>query len=88
MALCMLVPAFFAWLFTTWETSIRPWLTNVLKSFRDGMSGSEYRRDIEFELMRNSWGSVLTGSEERNNILQKAITLYLSSKKTDYQIAQ
>lgn len=88
MALCMLIPAFFAWLFSTWESTIRPWLGNVMKRLREGMAGSEFKRDIEFELMRNSWGSVLTGSEERNNILQKAITLYLSSRKTDYQVAQ
>lgn len=129
MALCMLVPAIFAWIFTTWETTIKPAYLKAWQKWTDRLAAREYCRNIEFvaggsaclsllaclpaicrpaspyagltsrvptcgftsaddagadfpyatrrryELMRNSWGSVLTGQEERNNVLQKAITL-------------
>ena len=87
MCLCMLIPAFFAWLFATWETSIRPAMTRLWERWTTRLAKKEYQRDIEFELMRNSWGSVLTGAEERNNVLQKALTLYIATFNIEYQFA-
>lgn len=87
MVLCMLIPAFFAWVFTTWETTIKPWTQRMWQRWSDRLAAKEYLRNIEYELMRNSWGSVLTGQEERNNVLQKAITLYLATHSIEYQNA-
>ena len=52
-----------------------PWFTEMLDRFRKG--NNQFYREIVHEKITNYWGSNLSGKDERNYILQKAITLYL-----------
>ena len=40
-------------------------------------SDSFFERVIVYEERRTSWGSVMSGRDQRNNVLQKAMTLYI-----------
>jgi hypothetical protein len=40
-------------------------------------NASSFERHIVYEERRTSWGSVMTGRDQKNNVLQKAITLYI-----------
>ena len=72
--------------------SARP-LARRLADFVRRRGRVEYRRVIRHERRLTHWGSESASGEQRNNILQKAITLYLSrehglgaSKRADYKL--
>ena len=45
-------------------------------------------RSIEHKLTQNSWGGTVTNQDLRNNVLIKAIQLYLDEKKIAFKRAQ
>merc|ERR1719271_1482061 len=49
---------------------------------------TEFYRRIEYEQKTTSWSSKITGSEQRNNILQKAVVMYLSHLELEYREAE
>jgi len=58
-----------------------------LMDYLAGRLPYKYNRVIEFEERRNSWGSRISGEEQRNNILQKAISLRIASMGIKYEYA-
>lgn len=45
MALCMLIPGFFAWIFSTWDSHILPFLRDLRKMWGDGEEG-RFSREV------------------------------------------
>ena len=49
---------------------------------------ADHIRIIEYAEIRNNWGYSITSRDEKNNILLKAITLYLNEKKIKFKEAK
>eukprot|EP00041_Stephanoeca_diplocostata_P017462 m.352401 g.352401 ORF g.352401 m.352401 type:complete len:620 (-) comp20708_c0_seq1:305-2164(-) len=80
---CFLIPVIIGWLTRNSQTlsnRLMQWLNKV-----EDPNKGEYVRTIEHVEMRTSWGSRISGEDEKNNILQKAITLYLADQAVDYK---
>lgn len=80
---CFLIPVIIGWITRNGQTlsnSILSWLNKV-----EDINKDAYIRTIEHVEMRTSWGSRISGEDEKNNILQKAITLYLADQDVDYR---
>jgi len=78
MAIAMSIPAIFAALFAGFEL-VKPHLQSLWKRLVSG-NPNYTQRTITYEQVTNAWGSQLYGKDERNNILQKAISLYMASQ--------
>lgn len=79
MAVCMMIPLVFKILTLLFER-FQPWINEIIESIRQNKNVCLKTLDYEFRM--NAWGSVhRAGKEERNNILQKAITLYIAEIK-------
>ncbi|CAM9104163.1 unnamed protein product, partial [Ectocarpus fasciculatus] len=80
MAICMLIPVFFQFLVQLAQ-HFQPAFNRLMAWLNSG--GEFYTRAIEFECRTTPWGSVIrsNGKEERNNILQKALILYIGELK-------
>jgi chaperone BCS1 len=88
MAICMLIPVFFQML-VQFGQHLQPVFNKLLAWMNSG--GEFYTRAIEFECRTTPWGSVIrtNGKEERNNILQKALILYICDiKGVEYRNAK
>lgn len=77
-AMCLLIPLVFsaiATLFTTLTPMIQKWLDSF------SVDKAYCTKTLDYEFRTTSWGSVINsgGKEERNNILQKAVTIYIGS---------
>jgi hypothetical protein len=86
MMIAMIVPVIFKLLFDSF-TSLKPMIDNGELNWKFWLSAYEERR-IEHKLTQNSWGGTVTNQDLRNNVLLKAIQLYLDSMKVDYIRAQ
>ena len=62
---------------STHASNLWSWLTQT-------EDGDEYTRVIEYVEKTTSWGSVMDTVDEKNNILQKAITMQLSRANINY----
>lgn len=80
MVIVMLIPVFFQMLFQV-GVQFQPLYQRLLIWLR--AENNFIMRHIEFECRTTAWGSVIksNGKEERNNILQKAIILYIGEIK-------
>jgi len=79
MMVCMMIPVFFKLIADSWQHVI-PFINEILAKF--GKEKEYVMKSLDYEFRTNAWGSVLrAGKEERNNILQKAITLYIGEIK-------
>lgn len=61
---------------------LNPIIAEIIKAWNN--KNDKIVRVIEYEFRLTSWGSVVkqNGKEERNNILQKALTLYIAEQLT------
>lgn len=76
----MLIPVFFQMLVQLAQ-HFQPMLNRFIQWLNSG--GEYYTRCIEFECRTTAWGSVIrNGKEERNNILQKALILFVGEIKS------
>jgi SpoVK/Ycf46/Vps4 family AAA+-type ATPase len=80
MVICMMIPVAFKLLETIF-TRFTPFINNILEKFK--RSDRVCVKTLDFEFRTNSWGyEVKNGKEERNNILQKALTMFIGEIKT------
>jgi hypothetical protein len=77
-AIAMAVPMFFKIIMDLCE-SIKPRLHFLTRYFT--REGDGYVRKIEYTKRTSSWGYDISDKEQRNNILQKAITMHLGARK-------
>ena len=62
-----------------------PRLLALIKTYWN--KNNDFSKTLDYEFRMNSWGSVIrAGKEERNNILQKAIMLYLGELKNTFEM--
>lgn len=88
MAVAMCVPMFFSAVGMV-LSSLSPHVVAFLTRLFTPKPVDWFHREIVFERLRTSWGSEVTGSRgARNNILQKAITLYLNEQSVAYRDAK
>ena len=82
MMVCMMIPLFFSGIASLFAT-LTPMIQKWIDSFK--IDESYCTKSLDYEFRTTSWGSVYNqgGKEERNNILQKAITIYIGSLKLD-----
>jgi len=82
--LCMFLPILLtksnAWFHEAYARAHKLWLHLTTSSNDDA-----YTRIIEYVEKTTSWGSVMSTVDEKNNILQKAITMQLSNTAITYQ---
>ena len=85
MLVCVAIPALLS-LITSLVNKMYPLAQRKFNEFyyppKEG-----FTRTIEYKKMRTSWGSEVTGKDSRNNILQKAISLYMSTLNIKYEMA-
>lgn len=81
--ICFMVPVVIT--FAMNNTSVvGKWVADYWAKYWREELKTAYIRTIEFVDMRNSWGSRISQNDEKNNILQKAISLYLTQQDVDY----
>lgn len=85
MVICMTIPAIFKGFVAAFEKA-RPFLHEW--ALRMWGAPKHHFREIIYEQVTNQWGSQLYGKDERNNILQKAISLYMADQKIDLKKAK
>lgn len=79
MAICMCIPMVFKFMENLMGKA-DPMLTRFISLFQQ--DDKMYTKTLEYEFRTNKWGYTLkSGKEERNNILQKAILLYIADMK-------
>jgi len=76
MAVAMLIPGIMTGLIATFNTTLRPFLLALFNKYYNNTNSKMYYRRVEFEKLMSGYGK-LSGRDERNNILQKALTLYI-----------
>ena len=76
MAVAMLIPGLMTGLIAYMNNTVRPFLISVYNKYYNPVDSKTYYRRIEFEKLVSGYGK-LSGRDERNNILQKALTLYI-----------
>ncbi len=77
--ICMLIPLAFSLCGDIWNRLFPYIQSQFLKFF---YRNNDIIKTLDYEFRTNLWGSTLNnGKEERNNILQKAITLYIGELK-------
>lgn len=80
---CFLVPIVISFAMNN-ATCATSWLKDLWRWYFKKEKKNPYLRTIEFVDVRNSWGSRVSQSDEKNNILQKAITLFLTKQDVNY----
>lgn len=85
MLIAMMVPLIFKFLVDLLMNSGQ-YLNRLTAYFKWG--SKDHVRIIEYEEVRNNWGYSITSRDEKNNILLKAITLYLNEKKIKFKEAK
>jgi len=88
MLICMMIPLVFqaiSYVVTNNSALIQTLITQFFSVKED-----VYIKTLKYDYCTNSWGSVIRGAkEERNNILQKAITMYIADlKNIKYETAE
>ena len=80
MIICMMIPVAFKLLEKVFAR-FTPFMNEILEKFK--RSDRVCVKSLDFEFRTNSWGeTVKNGNEERNNILQKALMMYIGDMKT------
>jgi len=87
MLIAMMVPLVFKFIIDL-LMGASPWLTSIKTYLGSFFIGKHHIRVIEYEEVRNNWGYSITSRDEKNNILLKAITLYLNEKKIKFKEAK
>mmetsp|Transcript_8776 Transcript_8776/g.15926 ORF Transcript_8776/g.15926 Transcript_8776/m.15926 type:complete len:631 (+) Transcript_8776:65-1957(+) len=77
MAIAMIIPSLIASVFAFANSHIKPFLTQMANGFFGKDNSSVVIRRIEFEQSTNYYSSKMEGRDKRNNILQKALTMYI-----------
>uniref|UniRef100_A0A7R9U422 AAA+ ATPase domain-containing protein n=1 Tax=Pinguiococcus pyrenoidosus TaxID=172671 RepID=A0A7R9U422_9STRA len=86
-AIAMTVPMFFSTLSMILQY-MTPYAMNVITRLLTPRPPDYYHREIVFEKITTHWGSEVHGRDQRNNILQKAISLYLNEITVQYRDAK
>jgi len=77
MAMAMIVPGIITGIFAFLNNNLKPMTHNIFKRLFGEDSSEQIIRKIEFE-SQGGWGrSTVNERDQRNNILQKALTMYI-----------
>jgi len=87
MLIAMMVPLVFKFI-VDMLMNLNPYLARLKNYFGSWFKTNDHIRIIEYAEIRNNWGYSITSRDEKNNILLKAITLYLNEKKIKFKEAK
>merc|ERR1719265_119296 len=81
----MMVPILFKAVFD--GAGFIPTIVDKISEYFKETPEMSYTRTIEVEVKTNAWGYTISDDQVRNNVLEKAISMYLSEQDLKFQSA-